>query len=237
MTIGPAAGNDIGSDEPVRILVVDDDEKIRTALRRGLAYEGYRVREAASGEEALEKARTELPAVVVLDIMLPGIDGLEVVRRLRSAGDDVAVLMLTARDEVGDRVLGLESGADDYLIKPFSFEELLARVHALLRRRLPAAHEVLRFGDVQVDVDAREVRRGERSIEFTTTEFNLLTLFLRHPRKVLTRDIILDRVWSYDFGGESNILEVYVRYLRTKLEADGEARIIHTVRGVGYVLK
>jgi two-component system response regulator MprA len=162
---------------------------------------------------------------------------LDVVRRLRSAGDDVAVLMLTARDQVGDRVLGLESGADDYLIKPFSFEELLARVHALLRRRLPAAHEVLRFGDVQVDVDAREVRRGERSIEFTTTEFNLLTLFLRHPRKVLTRDIILDRVWSYDFGGESNILEVYVRYLRTKLEADGEARIIHTVRGVGYVLK
>lgn len=237
MTTAQGAASDIGSDEPVRILVVDDDEKIRTALRRGLAYEGYRVQEAASGEEALEKARTEIPAVVVLDIMLPGIDGLEVVRRLRSAGDDVAVLMLTARDQVGDRVLGLESGADDYLIKPFSFEELLARVHALLRRRLPAAHEVLRFGDVQLDVDAREVRRGERSIEFTTTEFNLLTLFLRHPRKVLTRDIILDRVWSYDFGGESNILEVYVRYLRTKLEAAGEARIIHTVRGVGYVLK
>ena len=237
MTTGPAAGSDIGSEEPVRILVVDDDEKIRTALRRGLAYEGYRVREAASGEEALEKARTELPAVVVLDIMLPGIDGLEVVRRLRSAGDDVAVLMLTARDEVGDRVLGLESGADDYLIKPFSFEELLARVHALLRRRLPAAHEVLRFGDVQVDVDAREVRRGERSIEFTTTEFNLLTLFLRHPRKVLTRDIIMEHVWNYDFEGESNVLEVYVRYLRNKLEASGEPRLIHTVRGAGYVLK
>lgn len=237
MTTGPTASDIGGSEEPVRILVVDDDDKIRTALRRGLAYEGYRVREATSGEEALEKARTDLPQIVVLDIMLPGIDGLEVVRRLRSAGDDVAILMLTARDEVGDRVLGLETGADDYLVKPFSFEELLARVHALLRRRLPAAHEVLRFGAVELDVDAREVRRGDRSIEFTTTEFNLLTLFLRHPRKVLTRDIILDRVWSYDFGGESNILEVYVRYLRTKLEADGEARIIHTVRGIGYVLK
>jgi two-component system response regulator MprA len=238
MTTGPAAADGIsGSDEPVRILVVDDDDKIRTALRRGLAYEGYRVREAGSGEEALEKARAHLPHVVVLDIMLPGIDGLEVVRRLRSAGDDVAILMLTARDEVGDRVLGLETGADDYLVKPFSFEELLARVHALLRRRLPAAREVLRYGDVELDVDAREVRRGDRSIEFTTTEFNLLTLFLRHPRRVLTRDLILDRVWSYDFGGESNILEVYVRYLRTKLEANNEPRIIHTVRGVGYVLK
>lgn len=223
--------------EPIRVLVVDDDEKIRTALRRGLSYEGYRVVEAASGEEALEKARDHMPDLIVLDVMLPGIDGLEVCRRLRAAGDEVAILMLTARDEVHDRVSGLETGADDYLVKPFSFEELLARVHALLRRHTAPSGEILRFADVVVDVDAREVRRGDRLIEFTTTEFNLLVLFMRHPRKVLTRDIILDRVWSYDFDGESNILEVYVRYLRNKLEAGGEPRVIHTVRGVGYVLK
>ena len=238
MTTRSGVESNVGAGtEPLRILVVDDDDKIRTALRRGLAYEGYRVIEAASGEEALEKGREQLPDLVVLDIMLPGIDGLEVVRRLRAAGDEVAILLLTARDEVRDRVLGLETGADDYLVKPFSFEELLARVHALLRRHLPAAHEMLRHGDIEMDVDAREVRRAGRSIEFTTTEFNLLTLFLRHARKVLTRDIILERVWSYDFGGESNILEVYVRYLRTKLEANGEPRVIHTVRGIGYVLK
>ena len=223
--------------ESARILVVDDDDKIRTVLRRGLSYEGYRVVEASSGEEALEKAREHLPALVVLDVMLPGIDGLEVCRRLRAAGDEVAILMLTARDEVRDRVSGLETGADDYLVKPFSFEELLARIHALLRRAAGPAGETLRFDDVTVDVDAREVRRGTRLIDFTSTEFNLLLLFMRHPRKVLTREVIMDRVWSYDFGGESNILEVYVRYLRTKLEAAGEARLIHTLRGAGYVLK
>ncbi len=223
--------------EPVRVLVVDDDEKIRTALRRGLSYEGYRVVVAASGEEALVKARELLPALVVLDVMLPGIDGLEVCRRLRAAGDEVAILMLTARDEVRDRVSGLETGADDYLAKPFSFEELLARIHALLRRASASAGEILHFADLVVDVDAREARRGTRLIELTTTEFNLLLLFARHTRKVLTRDVILDRVWSYDFEGESNILEVYVRYLRSKLEAGGEPRLIHTVRGVGYVLK
>ena len=223
--------------ESARILVVDDDDKIRTVLRRGLSYEGYRVVEASSGEEALEKAREHLPALVVLDVMLPGIDGLEVCRRLRAAGDEVAILMLTARDEVRDRVSGLETGADDYLGKPFSFEELLARIHALLRRAAGPAGETLRFDDVTVDVDAREVRRGTRLIDFTSTEFNLLLLFMRHPRKVLTREVIMDRVWSYDFGGESNILEVYVRYLRTKLEAAGEARLIHTLRGAGYVLK
>lgn len=225
------------SDDTTRVLVVDDDPKIRAVVRRGLAYEGYRVVEAGSGEEGLEKAREHLPDLVVLDIMLPGIDGLEVTRRLRSSGDQVAILMLTARDQVSDRVDGLETGADDYLVKPFSFEELLARVHALLRRRTSPAGEVLRFSDLELDVDAREARRAGRVIELTTTEFNLLLLLLRHPRKVLTRDIIMEHVWNYDFEGESNVLEVYVRYLRNKLEVNGEPRLIHTVRGAGYVLK
>jgi two-component system, OmpR family, response regulator MprA len=220
------------SDDTTRVLVVDDDPKIRAVVRRGLAYEGYRVVEAG-----LEKAREHLPDLVVLDIMLPGIDGLEVTRRLRSTGDQVAILMLTARDQVTDRVEGLETGADDYLVKPFSFEELLARVHALLRRRTSPPGEVLRFADLELDVDAREARRAGRVIELTTTEFNLLLLLLRHPRKVLTRDIIMEHVWNYDFEGESNVLEVYVRYLRNKLEATGEPRLIHTVRGAGYVLK
>ena len=223
--------------EPTRILVVDDDPKIRTVVRRGLAYEGYRVVEAGSGEDGLDKAREHLPDLVVLDVMLPGMDGLEVIRRLRSAKEEVAILMLTARDEVKDRVAGLETGADDYLAKPFSFEELLARVHALLRRKTAPSGEILRFADLELDVDAREARRGGRTIELTTTEYNLLLLFLRHPRKVLTRDVIFEHVWAYDFEGESNVLEVYVRYLRNKLEADGEARLIHTVRGAGYVLK
>jgi len=223
--------------EPTRILVVDDDAKIRTVVRRGLAYEGYRVVEAASGEEGLDKAREHLPDLVILDVMMPGMDGLEVTRRLRSSGDELAILMLTARDEVKDRVEGLENGADDYLVKPFSFEELLARVHALLRRRTTPSGEVLRFAGLELDVDAREARRAARTIELTTTEFNLLLLFLRHPRKVLTRDVIMEHVWAYDFEGESNVLEVYVRYLRSKLEANGEARLIHTVRGAGYVLK
>lgn len=223
--------------EATRVLVVDDDPKIRTVVRRGLAYEGYRVVEAASGEEGLDKAREHLPDLVVLDVMLPGMDGLEVTRRLRSSGDDIAILMLTARDEVKDRVVGLETGADDYLVKPFSFEELLARVHALLRRKQAPLGEVLRFADLELDVDAREARRGDRTIELTTTEYNLLLLFLRHPRKVLTRDVIMEHVWAYDFEGESNVLEVYVRYLRSKLEAASEPRLIHTVRGAGYVLK
>ncbi len=223
--------------ESTRILVVDDDAKIRTVVRRGLAYEGYRVVEAGSGEEGLEKAREHLPDLVILDVMMPGMDGLEVTRRLRSSGDEIAILMLTARDEVKDRVEGLETGADDYLVKPFSFEELLARVHALLRRRTTPSGELLRFADLTLDVDAREASRSGRTIELTTTEFNLLLLFLRHPRKVLTRDLIMEHVWAYDFEGESNVLEVYVRYLRSKLEASGEARLIHTVRGAGYVLK
>ena len=223
--------------DAARILVIDDDPKIRSVVRRGLVYEGYRVTEAGSGEEGLDKARDHTPDLVVLDVMLPGIDGLEVCRRLRDAGDEVAILMLTARDEVKDRVEGLETGADDYLVKPFSFEELLARVRALLRRRPTQSGEKLRFVDLELDVDAREASRAGRSISLTTTEFNLLLLLLRHPRKVLTRDVIMDRVWSYDFGGESNVLEVYIRYLRNKLEAGGEQRLIHTVRGSGYVLK
>ena len=223
--------------EAPRILVVDDDDKIRSVVRRGLVYEGYRVVEAGTGEEGLEKAREHLPDLVILDVMLPGIHGLEVCRRLRAGGGELAILMLTARDEVRDRVEGLETGADDYLVKPFSFEELLARVHALLRRRTAPSGEVLRLGDLELDVDAREARRDGRVIELTTTEYNLLLLFMRHPRKVLTRDVIMDRVWSYDFGGESNVLEVYVRYLRNKLEAGTGSRLIHTVRGAGYVLK
>jgi two-component system response regulator MprA len=223
--------------DTARILVIDDDPKIRSVVRRGLVYEGFRVTDAGSGEEGLDKARDQTPDLVVLDVMLPGIDGLEVCRRLREAGDDVAILMLTARDEVKDRVEGLETGADDYLVKPFSFEELLARVRALLRRRPNPAGEVLRFGGLELDVDAQEASRAGRLISLTTTEFNLLLLLMRHPRKVMTRDVIMDRVWSYDFGGESNVLEVYVRYLRNKLEATGEPRLIHTVRGSGYVLK
>jgi len=224
------------SDAP-RILVIDDDPKIRSVVRRGLVYEGFRVVDAGTGEEGLDKARDQMPDLVVLDVMLPGIDGLEVCRRLRGAGDEVSILMLTARDEVKDRVEGLETGADDYLVKPFSFQELLARVRALLRRRPTQSGEVLRFGNLELDVDAQEASRGGRSISLTTTEFNLLVLLMRHPRKVLTRDVIMERVWSYDFGGESNVLEVYVRYLRNKLEAQGEPRLIHTVRGSGYVLK
>lgn len=220
-----------------RVLVIDDDPKIRTVVRRGLAYEGFRVTEAATGEEGLTKAREHTPALIILDVGLPGIDGLEVTRRLRAGGDDVSVLMLTARDEVKDRVEGLETGADDYLVKPFSFEELLARVHALLRRRSAPQGEILRFEDLELDVDAREGRRDAQAFELTTTEYNLLLLFMRHPRKVLTRDLIMDHVWSYDFDGESNVLEVYIRYLRNKIEADGGSRLIHTVRGAGYVLK
>src|SRR3989304_3643398 len=192
---------------------------------------------AASGEEGREKAREPLPDLVVLDIMLPGIDGLEVCRRLRATGDELGILMLTARDEVRDRVEGLETGADDYLVKPFSFEELLARVHALLRRRSTPSGEILRYADLEFDVAARGARRGGRADETTPTHHNLLLLFMRHPKKVLTRDVIMEHVWSYDFEGESNVLEGYVRYLRNKLEAKGEPRLIHTVRGAGYVLK
>lgn len=220
----------------MRILVVDDDPEILSLLKRGLSYEGYAVDTASSGTEALQKARDREPDLVVLDIMMPGLDGIEVSKRLRQASD-IPILMLTAKGTVADRVAGLDSGADDYLVKPFSFDELLARVRALLRRRQPKAGEIYRFSDLSLNTATREVKRGNRVIELTAQEFNLLELFMRHPRQVLKRDQIYERVWGYDFSGESNVIEVYVRYLRSKLEAGGEPRLIHTVRGVGYVLR
>ncbi len=220
----------------MRILVVDDDPEIVSFVRRGLAYEGYSVDTAGDGTEALAKAHDREPDLVILDIMMPGIDGIEVSKRLRQAGD-VPILMLTAKGTVADRVAGLDSGADDYLVKPFAFDELLARVRALLRRRQPKEGEVLRFSDLSLDTATREVRRGNTIIRLTAQEFDFLELFMRHPRQVLRRDMIYERVWGYDFGGESNVIEVYVRYLRSKLETGGRPRLIHTVRGVGYVLK
>ena len=219
-----------------RILIIEDDEPILQVLRRTLSYEGYRVQTALDGNSGLALAREDPPDLVILDWMLPGIDGLEVCRRLRSGGE-ASILMLTAKDAVADRVLGLDAGADDYLVKPFDFDELLARVRALLRRAKPEARDTLSFGDLQLDLGTHQAFRLERAIELTAKEFELLELFLRNPRQVLTRDVIYDRVWGYDFGGESNIIEVYVRYLRQKTEAEGEPRLIHTVRGVGYVLR
>jgi two-component system response regulator MprA len=221
------------------ILIVDDDSRLTSALRRTLAYEGYQVSTAPDGEAALAIARTKPPDVVILDIMLPGIDGLEVCRRLRAAGDGVAVLMLTARDAVTDRVAGLETGADDYLVKPFALEELLARVKALLRRRIPPdiSREILSFADLEVDTATRQARRGNRVIDLSTTEYELLTMFLRNPRIVLTRNVLMDRIWGRDFEGGPNVLEVYIGHLRNKLEQHGEKRLIQTVRGAGYVLR
>ncbi len=219
-----------------KILVVDDDERIAASVRRALIYEGYDVEVAHDGEAALEAARRLNPDLVVLDVMLPGIDGVEVCRRLRATGD-VAVLMLTARDAVSDRVRGLDSGADDYLVKPFAYEELLARVRSLLRRNDPADRHLLRCADLEIDVDAVEARRGGRTIELTALEFRLLEHLCSNQRVVLTRPQILESVWGLDADTTSNVVDVYVRYLRNKLEADGEARLIHTVRGVGYVLK
>ncbi len=219
-----------------RILIIEDEERILQFLKRGLAYEGYHVDVAEDGNAGLTQARETPPDLVVLDWMLPGLDGLEVCKRLR-AGGGVPILMLTAKDAVHDRVEGLDAGADDYLVKPFEFEELLARIRALLRRAKPEGPEVLAFGDLRLDTGTHQAYRGERPIELTAKEYELLELFLRHPRQVLTREVIYDRVWGYDFGGESNIIEVYVRYLRQKMEETGEPRLIHTVRGVGYVLR
>jgi two-component system, OmpR family, response regulator MprA len=220
----------------MRILVVDDEPAVRTALERALRLEGYEVELAADGAEALQQLALKAPDAVVLDVLMPNVDGLEVCRRLRAAGDRTPVLMLTARDAVGDRVRGLDAGADDYLVKPFALEELHARLRALLRRT-NGAGAALRFADVTMDTRTREVRRGEREIELTRTEFLLLELFLRNPRQVLTRALIFERVWGYDFGPTSNALEVYVGYLRRKLEAGGESRLIQTIRGVGYALR
>ncbi len=219
------------------ILVVDDDPRITDLLRRVLAYEGYSVATAASGNEALNRTLERPPDLIVLDIMLPGFDGLEVAQRLRAAGDNVPILMLTARDAVADRVKGLETGADDYVIKPFAPDELVARAKALLRRSQEERHEVLRYADVELDTGTRLAHRGAREIELSPTEYELLALLMKRPRQVLTREIILDRVWGMDFEGSSNVMEVYVGYLRAKLEAEGEPRLIHTVRGVGYVFK
>jgi len=222
----------------VKILVVDDERAVRDSLRRALELQGYEVDLAADGAEALARLNANgQPDAIVLDILMPEVDGLEVCRRLRRAGNSVPVLMLTARDAVGDRVEGLDAGADDYLVKPFALEELLARVRALLRRGAASVDGVLRFADLELDPQTREVRRGGDRIELTRTEFNLLELFMLNPRQVLTRSIIFERVWGYDFGFASNSLDVYIGYLRRKTETGGKPRLIQTVRGVGYALR
>jgi two-component system response regulator MprA len=219
-----------------RVLVVDDDSRIAAALQRALVYEGCEVEVAGDGFGALQKAAAKPPDVVVLDLMLPGLDGVAVCRRLRTASD-VAILMLTARDGVADRVHGLDAGADDYLVKPFAQEELLARVRALLRRRTGADAPLLEFADLTLNLAEHEVRRKSHRIELTALEFQLLEHFLRHPRHVLTRDQLLEAVWGFDAETASNVVDVYVGYLRSKLESEGEPRLIQTVRGVGYVLR
>lgn len=222
------------------ILVVDDDQAVRDSLRRALALQGYEVELAGDGEEALFKLRTNPNAtdLLVVDVLMPRLDGLELTRKLRADGNHLPILMLTARDQVADRVEGLEAGADDYLVKPFALEELVARVRALMRRLGPDdAATTLSFADLELDTGTREVRRGDELLTLTRTEFALLELFLRNPRQVLTRSVIFDRVWGYDFGYGSNSLDVYISYLRKKTEAGGKPRLIHTVRGVGYAMR
>jgi two-component system response regulator MprA len=222
----------------MRVLVVDDEPAVREVLERILVVEGFDVALAGDGREAIRSQAVTPANAIVLDVLMPGLDGLEVCRRMRDTGDHTPVLMLTARDGVDDRVAGLEAGADDYLPKPFALEELLARLRALLRRSSwEGQHQVLRFGDLELDPLAHEVRRGGRLLELTRTEFLLLELFMHHPRQVLTREQIFDGVWGYDFGPGSNSPEVYVGYLRRKTEAAGEPRLLHTVRGFGYVLR
>jgi two-component system, OmpR family, response regulator MprA len=220
-----------------RVLVVDDEPAVRRALERALTLDNYTVELAADGQEALDALAASPPDAVVLDIAMPGVDGLEVARRMRRAGDRTPILMLTARDAIDDRVSGLDVGADDYLVKPFALRELQARLRALLRRSGESTSDVLRFEDLVLDPVAHEVRRGDRLIDLTRTEFLLLELFLRHPRQVLTRSQIFEQVWGYDFGPTSNALGVYMGYLRRKTEAGGEPRLLHTVRGVGYILR
>jgi two-component system response regulator MprA len=223
--------------------VVDDDQAVRESLRRSLHFNGYEVAMAADGAEALASIARAAPDAVVMDVMMPRLDGIEATKALRSAGNDLPILVLTARDSVGDRVEGLDAGADDYLTKPFALEELLARLRALLRRVAPLgpdddlSAQELTFSDLTLNPVTREVRRGDRAMELTRTEFTLLEMFLRRPRRVLDRSYILEEVWGYDFPTTANSLEVYVGYLRRKTEAEGEPRLIHTVRGVGYVLK
>ncbi|MGW4713427.1 response regulator transcription factor [Nocardia sp. NPDC004260] len=224
----------------MRILVVDDDRAVRESLRRSLTFNGYSVDLAVDGVDALEKATVQRPDALVLDVMMPRLDGLEVCRRLRSTGDDLPILVLTARDSVSERVAGLDAGADDYLPKPFALEELLARLRALLRRTAAGpgdASEAMKFADLSLDPVTREVSRGARQISLTRTEFSLLEMLMANQRRVLTRSRILEEVWGYDFPTSGNALEVYIGYLRRKTEAEGEPRLIHTVRGVGYVLR
>lgn len=222
-----------------RILIVDDDRRITAMLRRGLAFAGYRPLTANDGEEALSMVLQDEPDLVILDIMMPGLDGWEVCRRLRSGGSGIPVLMLTAKDEVQDRVKGLDLGADDYLVKPFALEELLARVRALLRRgkNQPRQEDRMAFEDLILDAGTREVLRGNRTVVLTTKEFDLLQLFMAHPKRVLTRDYIMEQIWGFDYSGESNVLDVYIALLRQKTEEGGEPRLIQTVRGTGYVLR
>lgn len=219
-----------------RILIIEDDEAIVKIIRRTLSYEGYQVETALDGEAGLDLAREHHPDLIILDWMLPGMDGLEVCHRLR-ATETTPILMLTAKDTLQDRVDGLDTGADDYMVKPFELDELLARIRALLRRTSQERSPVLTFDNLVMETTARKVYRGEKEIPLTAKEYDLLELFLRNPRQVLTREVIFDRVWGYDFGGESNVLDVYIRYLRQKMEAENETRILHTVRGVGYVLR
>ncbi|GAA2318854.1 response regulator transcription factor [Streptomyces hawaiiensis] len=235
-----------GDRDPQRILIVDDEPAVREALQRSLAFEGYGTEVAVDGADALDKAAAYRPDLVVLDIQMPRMDGLTAARRIRATGDTTPILMLTARDTVGDRVTGLDAGADDYLVKPFELDELFARIRALLRRSTYAAAvgaadaadaDALTFADLRMDLSTREVTRGGRQVELTRTEFTLLEMFMAHPRQVLTREQILKAVWGFDFEPSSNSLDVYVMYLRRKTEAGGEPRLVHTVRGVGYVLR
>ncbi|MFD8233614.1 response regulator transcription factor [Streptomyces sp. NPDC059696] len=235
-----------GDRDPQRILIVDDEPAVREALQRSLAFEGYGTEVAVDGADALDKAAAYRPDLVVLDIQMPRMDGLTAARRIRATGDTTPILMLTARDTVGDRVTGLDAGADDYLVKPFELDELFARIRALLRRSSyaasvgaagPADEDALTFADLRMDLSTREVTRGGRPVELTRTEFTLLEMFMAHPRQVLTREQILKAVWGFDFEPSSNSLDVYVMYLRRKTEAGGEPRLVHTVRGVGYVLR